>query len=331
MTNTTGTGPDPSARHAPQDHGVLQLGALHPLLEEALAAEFSALRLPEDPAEQDRFLERHAGDVRVAVGSGRTGVGADLMRRLPRLEAVVHFGVGYDGTDAAGAAARGIVMSNTPDVLTDAVADTALALYLDVLRRFSAADRYVRRGQWESTGNFPLGRHASGWRVGVLGLGRIGRAVAVRLEALGCEIHYHNRRPATGSGYAYHGSAAELAVAVDVLVVAVPGGPDSAGTVGAEVLDALGPDGFLVNVARGSVVDERALVAALQEGRLGGAGLDVFADEPRVPAALRELDTVVLLPHVGSATVETRREMAELTLRNLRSWLADGTLVTPVP
>jgi lactate dehydrogenase-like 2-hydroxyacid dehydrogenase len=200
MTNTTGTGPDPSARHAPQDHGVLQLGALHPLLEEALAAEFSALRLPEDPAEQDRFLERHAGDVRVAVGSGRTGVGADLMRRLPRLEAVVHFGVGYDGTDAAGAAARGIVMSNTPDVLTDAVADTALALYLDVLRRFSAADRYVRRGQWESTGNFPLGRHASGRRVGVLGLGRIGRAVAVRLEALGCEIHYHNRRPATGSG-----------------------------------------------------------------------------------------------------------------------------------
>lgn len=331
MTHATGTDPHPSAQHAPQEHGVLQLGPLHPLLEEALSCEFSALRLPADPAEQDRFLARHADRVRVAVGSGRTGVGPELMRRLPRLEAVVHFGVGYDGTDAAGAAARGIVMSNTPDVLTDAVADTALALYLDVLRRFSAADRYVRAGRWEGEGDLPLSRHASGRRVGILGLGRIGRAVAVRLEALGCEIHYHNRRPAAGTDYAYHGSARELAGAVDALVVAVPGGPDSAGTVDAGVLDALGAEGFLVNVARGSVVDEPALVAALQEGRLGGAGLDVFADEPRVPAALRELDTVVLLPHVGSATVETRREMAELALRNLRSWLADGTLVTPVP
>ncbi|MFF0988490.1 2-hydroxyacid dehydrogenase [Kocuria nitroreducens] len=330
MTNATGTDPHSSAHPVPPEHGVLQLGPLHPVLEEALASEFSALLLPEDPAEQDRFLARHADGVRVAVGSGRTGVGTDLMRRLPRLEAVVHFGVGYDGTDAAEAAARGIVMSNTPDVLTDAVADTALALYLDVLRRFSAADRYVRQGLWESAGNFPLSRHASGRRVGVLGLGRIGRAVAVRLEALGCEIHYHNRRPAPGTGYPYHGSAAELAAAVDVLVVAVPGGPDSAGTVDAGVLAALGPDGFLVNVARGSVVDEPALVAALQEGRLGGAGLDVFADEPRVPAALRELDTVVLLPHVGSATEETRREMAELALRNLRGYLTDGTLVTPV-
>ncbi|MFI7581565.1 2-hydroxyacid dehydrogenase [Kocuria sp. M1N1S27] len=326
MTDTTGTDPTETRR----GRDVLQLGSLHPLVEEALATEFAALRLPEDPAEHEPFLARYADGVRVAVCSGRTGVGTELMRRLPRLEAVVHFGVGYDGTDAAGAAARGIRLSNTPDVLTDAVADTALALYLDVLRGFSAADRYVRAGRWETAGNFPLTRHASGRRVGILGLGRIGRAVAGRLEALGCEIHYHNRRPAPGTGYTYQGSPAELAAAVDVLVVAVPGGPDSAGTVDAPVLAALGPEGFLVNVARGSVVDEEALVAALREGRLGGAGLDVFADEPRVPAALRELDTVVLLPHVGSATVETRREMAELTLRNLRSYLADGTLVTPV-
>lgn len=315
---------------APPQGPVLQIGALHPLVEETLAAEFAALRLPADPAARDGFLDRHAEQVRVVVCSGRTGVDRDLMGRLPRLEAVVHFGVGYDGTDAAEAAARGIRMSNTPDVLTDAVADTALALYLDVLRRFSAADRFVRRGQWETSGNYPLTAHASGRRVGILGLGRIGRAVARRLAALDCEIHYHNRRPVPGVEHAYHGSPADLAAAVDVLVVAVPGGPDSTGTVDARVMDALGPEGYLVNVARGSVVDETALVAALREGRLGGAGLDVYAAEPHVPAALRELENVVLLPHVGSATVETRRAMAELTLHNLRSYLADGTLVTPV-
>lgn len=315
---------------APPQGSVLRIGALHPLVEETLAAEFSALRLPADPAARDGFLDRHADGVRVVVCSGRTGVDRDLMGRLPRLEAVVHFGVGYDGTDAAGAAARGIRMSNTPDVLTDAVADTALALYLDVLRGFSAADRFVRRGRWETAGDYPLTAHASGRRVGILGLGRIGRAVARRLAALDCEIHYHNRRPVPGVEHVYHGSPAELAAAVDVLVVAVPGGPDSTGTVDATVLAALGPEGYLVNVARGSVVDETALVAALREGRLGGAGLDVYAAEPHVPAALRELDNVVLLPHVGSATVETRRAMAELTLRNLRSYLADGTLVTPV-
>ncbi|MFI7481800.1 2-hydroxyacid dehydrogenase [Kocuria sp. M1R5S2] len=315
---------------APRTGHVLQVGPLHPLVEEALDTEFSALRLPDDDAAAGQFLDRHADRVRVAVGSGRTGVGTELMRRLPRLEAVVHFGVGYDGTDAAEAAARGIALSNTPDVLTDAVADTALALYLDVLRRFSAADRWVRRGDWEARGNYPLTVHASGRRVGILGLGRIGRAVAHRLEALGCEIHYHNRRPVPGTEHTYHGSVLELAAAVEVLVVAVPGGPDSAGTVDAAVLAALGPEGFLVNVARGSVVDETALVEALTQGRLGGAGLDVFAAEPHVPEALRELDSVVLLPHVGSATVQTRREMAELTLRNLRSWLTSGTLVTPV-
>ncbi|MGX5356724.1 2-hydroxyacid dehydrogenase [Kocuria sp. KH4] len=309
---------------------VLQIGALHPLVEETLAAEHSALRLPADAREREEFLDRHAGEVRVAVCSGRTGVDRELMARLPRLEAVVHFGVGYDGTDAAEAAARGIRMSNTPDVLTDAVADTALALYLDVLRRFSAADRFVRRGEWESTGNYPLTVHASGRRVGILGLGRIGRAVAHRLIALGCEIHYHNRRPVPGAAHRYHRSPAELAAAVDVLVVAVPGGPDSAALVDAAVLDALGPQGFLVNVARGAVVDETALVAALEDGRLAGAGLDVYRAEPHVPPALRRLENVVLLPHVGSATVQTRRAMAELTLRNLRSWLADGTLVTPV-
>jgi lactate dehydrogenase-like 2-hydroxyacid dehydrogenase len=320
----------PPRSDAPSGEQILQIGSLHPSLDAALAGEHAALRLPGDAGDQEAFLDRHAGGIRVVVCLGRDGVGARLMRRLPALEAIVHFGVGYDGTDAAQAAERGILLSNTPDVLDDAVADTALALYLDVLRRFSAADRYIRRGDWETLGSPPLAAHATGRRVGILGLGRIGAAVARRLEALDCELHYHNRRPAEDCPYAYHPSAVGLAEAVDVLVVAVPGGPGSAGLVDAGVLAALGPRGYLVNIARGSVVDEDALVDALVSGRLAGAGLDVFADEPRVPAALRELDSVVLLPHVGSATVETRQEMADLALRNLRSYLANGTLVTPV-
>ena len=311
-------------------HTILQVGPVNPDVQAALTEEFGALRLPEIPEEREAFLDAHAGEIRVAVCSGRFGVGTELMRQLPQLRAVVNFGVGYDTTDVAQAAERGIRISNTPDVLTDCVADTALALYLDVLRRVSAADRYVRRGDWTAKGNFPLAVRASGKRVGILGLGRIGQAIAHRLEAFGCEIHYHNRRPIEGSAYAYQPSAAELAAAVDVLVVAAAGGPDSAGLVDARVLESLGPAGYLVNIARGSVIDEDALVEALVQGRLGGAGLDVFAHEPEVPAELLELDTVVLLPHLGSGTEETRQDMAALTLENLRSFLRDGTLSTPV-
>lgn len=311
-------------------HTILQVGPVNPDVQAALTEEFGALRLPDAPGEQEDFLDLHAGNIRVAVCSGRFGVGTELMRRLPQLRAVVNFGVGYDTTDVAQARERGILISNTPDVLTDCVADTALALYLDVLRRTSAADRYVRRGDWISKGNFPLAVRASGKRVGILGLGRIGRAIAQRLEAFGCEIHYHNRHRLEGSAYTYHASARELAEAVDVLVVAAAGGPESSGLVDADVLDALGSGGYLVNIARGSVIDEDALVSALAGGRLGGAGLDVFAHEPEVPAALLELDNVVLLPHLGSGTVETRQDMARLTLENLRSFLRDGTLATPI-
>jgi lactate dehydrogenase-like 2-hydroxyacid dehydrogenase len=309
---------------------ILQVGPVNPDVQAALSEEFGALRLPDAPDEQEDFLDQHAGNIRVAVCSGRFGVGTDLMRRLPQLRAVVNFGVGYDTTDVAQAHERGILISNTPDVLTDCVADTALALYLDVLRRTSAADRYVRRGDWSSKGSFPLAVRASGKRVGILGLGRIGRAIAQRLEAFDCEIHYHNRRPVSGTPYSYQASAEELAAAVDVLVVAAAGGPGSAGLVSAKVLDNLGPEGYLVNIARGSVIDEGALVSALAGGRLGGAGLDVFAREPEVPPALLELDNVVLLPHLGSGTVETRQDMARLTLENLRSFLRDGTLATPI-
>ncbi|MGJ9404101.1 2-hydroxyacid dehydrogenase [Arthrobacter sp. KK5.5] len=309
---------------------ILEVGSVNPLVSAVLSEEFDALRLPDGTTERGEFLDRYAEGIDVVVCSGRFGVDTELMRRLTGLKAIVNFGVGYDATDVAQARERGIRVSNTPDVLTDCVADTALVLYLDVLRRVSAADRFVRRGDWEGTGSFPLAVRASRKRVGVLGLGRIGSAIARRLDGFGCEIHYHNRRSVAGSPYAYADSVAGLAAAVDVLIVAAAGGPDSAGLVGADALSALGPDGYVVNVARGSVIDEGALVDALVEGRIAGAGLDVFADEPRVPPALMALDNVVLLPHLGSGTHETRRDIAELTLENLRSYLRDGSLVTPI-
>ncbi|MCY1158901.1 MAG: 2-hydroxyacid dehydrogenase [Citricoccus sp.] len=309
---------------------ILRVGPVNPTVSAALDVEFGALVLPSDPGEQESFLDDHGDEIRIAVCSGRVGVDTELMRRLPALECVVSFGVGYDSTDVDQAAERGIPVSNTPDVLNDCVADTAVALYLDTLRRISASDRFVRSGRWAAGEGFPLTTRATGRTVGILGLGRIGAAIAQRLEAFGCTIHYHNRRERAGSGYVYQPSVRELAEAVDVLIVAASGGPESAGLVGAAELRALGPQGHLVNIARGTVVDESALVAALSDGTIAGAGLDVYADEPHVPEALLELDNVVALPHVGSGTHETRADMAELVLSNLRQFLRDGTLATPI-
>jgi lactate dehydrogenase-like 2-hydroxyacid dehydrogenase len=258
-------------------------------------------------------------------------VDAALMETLPKLGAVVNFGVGYDTTDVDAAAARGVAVSNTPDVLTDCVADTAVGLMIDTLRGFSAADRYVRAGRWPGDGMYPLTRQVSNTKVGIIGLGRIGSAIALRLNAFGCKISYHNRNVVADSPYTYVSSAEELAAGVDVLIVAAAGGAQTRQLVNRRVLDALGSNGYLINVARGSVVDEVALVEALAEGRLAGAGLDVFADEPNVPEALFSMDNVVLLPHVGSGTVETRAAMEALTLRNLDGFLSTGQLVTPVP
>jgi len=325
-TDDTATRRDPSRRP-----GVLQVGPLKPSLAETLRTEYDARALPEDAGERERFLGAEAADVTVVVTSGRTGVDAALMAALPRLGAVINFGVGYDTTDVDAAAERGVQVSNTPDVLTDCVADTAVGLMIDTLRRFSAADRYLRDGRWPVDGNYPLTRQVSNTRVGILGMGRIGSAIAKRLSAFGCTISYHNRNRVEGSPYTYAASPVELAGAVDVLVVAAAGGSGTRQLVGRDVLDALGADGYLINIARGSVVDEDALVEALTQGRLAGAGLDVFADEPHVPEALIALENVVLLPHVASGTVETRAAMEALTLRNLDSFLADGTLVTPVP
>lgn len=296
-----------------------------------LRAELVA-RLEQDygARELDALGPAEAAAARVAVTSGVWGVRAEHMDRLPALEAIVSFGVGCDTTDVDEATRRGIVVSNTPDVLTDCVADVAVGLVIDVMRGLSAADRFVRRGEWAGGRTPPLARRVSGARVGIVGLGRIGLAVAKRLEGFGATISYHNRCRRTDVTYAYVADVVSLARGSDVLVLAAAGGAGSLHLVDEHVLDALGPGGFLVNVARGSVVDEDALLAALAEGRIAGAGLDVFADEPHVAEALLARDDVVLLPHVGSATVETRQAMTDLVLGNVATYLEHGRLLTPV-
>ncbi|HEY5856802.1 MAG TPA: 2-hydroxyacid dehydrogenase [Aldersonia sp.] len=308
---------------------VLKVGPLKPSLAETLVDRYDALDLPIDGA-RAAFLAEHGVAVTAVVTSGRTGVDAELMAALPNLGAIVNFGVGYDTTDVDAATVRGIGVSNTPEVLDDCVADTAVGLVIDTLRGFSAADRYVRAGRWAADGNFPLTRKVRGARVGILGLGRIGTAIARRLDGFGCVISYHNRREVADSPYRYVPTLVELARDADVLVIAAAGGAGTRRLVDRAALEALGPNGYLINVARGSVVDETALVEMLLAGDLGGAGLDVFADEPGVPEALYDLDNVVLLPHVGSGTVETRAAMESLTLANLDEFLAAGTLTTPV-
>ncbi|KJQ54361.1 2-hydroxyacid dehydrogenase [Microbacterium sp. SA39] len=320
MTNL----PDSASPVAPGT--VAQAGPLLESLQQSLRDEYSVVRLPDDVATLDPAV---AAAVRAVVTSGRVGVGSELMAALPNLEIVTNFGVGYDTTDVAQAAARGIRVANTPDVLTDCVADTALGLMLDVFRRFGASERFLRDGRWES-GGFPLTRRFSGSTVGVLGLGRIGQAIARRAAAFDTTILYTTRRPVEGVPWEHVPSAVDLARRSDVLVVAVPGGASTEGLVDAEVIRALGPDGFLVNIARGSVVDEDALIVALESGEIAGAGLDVFAHEPHVPERLIR-DDVTLLPHVGSGTTETRQDMRDLTLANLRAHLAGEPLPTPVP
>jgi lactate dehydrogenase-like 2-hydroxyacid dehydrogenase len=319
-----------TSRRDSETRSVLQVGPLKPSLAHTLVDDYAAWVLPDDGAERQAFLAEHGPEVTAVVTSGRTGVDASLMAALPNLGAVINFGVGYDTTDVDEAAARGVSVSNTPDVLTDCVADTAVGLMIDTLRQFSASDRYVRAGRWPVDGSYPLTRQVSNTRVGVIGLGRIGSAIAQRLTAFGCTISYHNRHRVPDSPYVYAASPVELARAVDVLVVAAAGGDGTRGLVSRDVLDALGPEGYLINIARGSVVDQDALVSALVDGRLAGAGLDVFTDEPQVPEALLGMDNVVLLPHVASGTVQTRAAMESLTLRNLDAFLESGELVTPV-
>ncbi len=259
-------------------------------------------------------------------------VGPAFMQALPKLEIVANFGVGYDGVDARHAGANGIMVTNTPDVLTEEVADTALGLLIATVRELPKAEAWLRAGDWAAKGNYRLSPLSlRGRKVGIFGMGRIGMAIARRLEAFGLSVAYHNRRPVEGLAYPYHQTLKGLAEAVDTLISVVPGTPQTAQAVNADILKALGSDGVFVNIGRGSTVDEAALAAALADGTIAAAGLDVFADEPNVSQALLDAPNTVLLPHVGSASVHTRRAMADLVVDNLISWFSDGRAITPVP
>jgi lactate dehydrogenase-like 2-hydroxyacid dehydrogenase len=307
---------------------VLQLGPMLPLVEQGLAASYTHLLLAKAP-DAALFLAEHGAAVDAVVSSGRAGVNAALLDAVPNARIVAHFGVGYDNVDVECARGKGVVVSNTPDVLTESVADLAMGLVIDVARGVSAGDRYVRAGRWPK-GPMPLATKVSGKRLGVVGLGRIGRAIAARAEGFDMEIRYHNRRQSPDAPYPFEHSLLELARWCDFLMVATSGGEATRGLVSAAVIEALGPEGFLVNIARGSVVDEPALVAALAARRIAGAALDVFADEPRVPEALLAMDNVVLTPHIASATTDTRAAMGQLVLDNLASFFETGRALTPV-
>ncbi len=294
-----------------------------------LEAALDVVRPWATPAPEE-VSERVAPRVRAIItGNTPFKVTADVMGRFPKLEFVANFGVGYDKIDAAWAGKHGITVTNTPGVLDEEVADTAMALTLAAVRRLSAAERHLRAGRWPD-GPYPLSPSLRGRTLGILGLGRIGKAIARRAEAFGLAIAYHNRRPVPGAPYLYVPTLLGLARACDILLVAIPGGPDSRAVVDKPVLEALGPEGVLINVARGSVVDETALIEALRDGTIQGAGLDVYAHEPHVPQALIDIDHVVLLPHVGSASRRTRDAMGQLVVDNLLSWAAGKGPLTPV-
>ena len=268
--------------------------------------------------------------IRAIAGSGESKVGAALIGQLPALEIISVMGVGYDGVDTAAAKARGVMVTHTPDVLNDDVADLAIGLMLSAARQLPQADRYVREGRWPS-GPMPLARKMSGARLGLVGIGRIGQAIAKRALAFGMSVAYTARHARPELPWPHLPSAAALAAQSDFLVVITPGGAATRKLIDAEVLAALGTKGILVNVARGSVVDEAALIDALERGVIGGAALDVFEDEPRVPERLRALPQVVLAPHIGSATASTRQAMADLAADNLRLHFAGAPVRTPVP
>lgn len=261
---------------------------------------------------------------------GHLGVTPEVMDACPNLLAVSSYGVGYDAIDANAARARGVVVTHTPDVLNSEVATTAIMLMLACYRELLRDEAHVRSGDWAEKGSAPLTRSPDNQVVGILGLGRIGQAIAEKLAPWAPTILYHSRS-AKDVSYEYVSDLTEMARRSDVLICITPGGPETEKLVNAEVIQALGPEGTLINVSRGSVVDEAALIAALQSGKLGWAGLDVFEHEPHVPKALREMPNVVLLPHVGSATVQTRAAMGKLAVDNLLQHLADGTVLTPVP
>ncbi|MRX06366.1 2-hydroxyacid dehydrogenase [Pseudoduganella sp. FT25W] len=296
-----------------------------------LAQHFECHHLWQQPREQQAaWLAGVAPNVRGVLTTGAIGMKAELLAQLPKLEILAVNGIGTDAVDLAAMRARGVVVTNTPGVLTDDVADLALTLLLAAARRLPALDTFVRNGAWEAGKPIATTRALRGKVCGIYGFGRIGQAIGARAQAFGMALQYFQPRAIEGTAVPRAESLLALAEASDYLVVAAPGSPATHHTVNAAVLAALGPQGTLVNIARGSLVDEEAMIAALRERALGMAALDVFADEPRVPAALRELENVVLTPHVGSLTVETRHAMGQLVVDNLRAHFDGKPLLTPV-
>ncbi len=290
--------------------------------------EFSLIKLWEAP-DRAAALKAAAPRIRALAHTGHSKVDAALMDALPKLQIIANFGVGVDQIDLDAAKQRNIIVTNTANVLNDCVADCAMALVLNTLRKFPQADKYLRAGRWKSDGTYPFTTSLGGKTLGILGLGRIGEEIAVRAQAFKMNIRYHNRRR-KDVPYAYDPDVVTLAKNSDVLVVITPGGPETSKLVNAAVLDALGPQGFLVNVARGSVVDQAVLLQYLQEKKIAGAGLDVFEKEPDVPPEFFALDNAVLIPHMASATHETRTAMGNLQIENILLHLAGKPVKTRV-
>lgn len=281
------------------------------------------------PAPRPDLPEETLARIRAIAVAGK--VSAEWIDALPALEIIANFGVGYDGVDVKKAAQRGIIVTNTPDVLNDEVADTAVALLINTIRRLPQAEEWLRQGKWRSEGPFPLSPLSlRGRKVGILGLGRIGLEIARRLEPFKVHIGYHTRNPRDSLPFTWYETLKEMAHEVDTLISIVPGTPETHRVIDAAVFEALGSNGVFINVGRGSSVDEAALVAALQNGTIAAAGLDVFYDEPNVPEALLDLPNVTLLPHVASASVPTRNAMAELVADNILQWFGTGKPITPV-
>jgi lactate dehydrogenase-like 2-hydroxyacid dehydrogenase len=308
---------------------IILMGPLKPVVVKGLEAVGTIYKAAE-AKDIDAFFASHRGIRAIACSATTERIGEQFMGRFPELQIISSFGVGYDHIDAEWAGAHGIIVTNTPQVLTEEVADTAMGLLLCTVREFPQAERYLRAGKWLQKA-YPLTKTTLRNRtVGMVGMGAIGQAIARRLDAFGVPVVYHTRQPRPGLGYRHYPKLLDMARDVDTLMVIVPGGAATANMINAEVLDALGPNGILINMARGSVVDEPALIKALADKRIMAAGLDVFAKEPEVPKALIEMENVVLFPHLGSGSVYTRERMDQLVVDNIAAWAADKPPLTPV-
>jgi lactate dehydrogenase-like 2-hydroxyacid dehydrogenase len=309
---------------------VLQTGPIPPIVEPIFDEAFAMHKLHK-AADREAFLKEAAPKIRGIATFGAIPITAEFMQKFPKLEIVANMGVGYDSVDAKWAGEHGIIVTNTPGVLDDEVADTTIALLLNTLRELPQSERYLRAGKWTEK-PFPLTKASLRDRtIGIVGMGRIGKAIAKRIDSFGRPVVYHSRRAAADVSYKHYPSLLDMARDVDTLIAIVPGGPETKHMIDAKVLEALGPNGVFINVARGSVVDEAALIEALRSKKILSAGLDVFADEPRVPQELIDMEHIVLFPHVASASVHTRRAMGTLVADNLKAWAAGKPPLTPVP